>query len=92
VAENWSAYSLTRNDDLAAQEICKTVVAELGGPSQVAKIFGLHTIWSIQKWTRIPAGRVVDIAELTGRTPNELRPDIFRNVRPGYVIGRVGVA
>ena len=46
---------------------------------QIAELFGI-TQGAVSKWfsrRRIPAERVLQVSELTGLSPNELRPDIF---------------
>lgn len=44
-----------------------------------AKAIGVSTV-TIWKWAtfRVPAERVLKLSEITGLTPHELRPDLFR--------------
>lgn len=52
------------------------VIQEAGGPSAVAKFFGI-TPSAVSQWKHIPVERVNALSKLTGIPREKLRPDIF---------------
>ena len=55
---------------------CKKAVARAGGLTEVGRHFGV-TPQAIYKWEVVPADRCQELAEISGMTVYELRPDIF---------------
>ena len=57
------------------ERVHKAIVAA-GGIGRLAT--GLKVKYqSIQRWTRVPAERVLDIERITGVSRSELRPDLY---------------
>ena len=54
----------------------KALIQKLGGPAKVAEHFDDLSPQAVSQWKRVPQERVRKIAELTGFTPAELRPDL----------------
>jgi DNA-binding transcriptional regulator YdaS (Cro superfamily) len=54
----------------------KTLIKQLGGPAKVAAHFNDLSPQAVSQWKRIPQERVRKIAELTGVSPAQLRPDL----------------
>lgn len=47
------------------------------GVSKLAKALGV-SMAAVSKWSQIPVGRVHEVSAITGFTPEQLRPDVFR--------------
>ena len=60
------------------------IIRRCGGGTQLARALGVNR-QSIYSWTRIPAERVQQIADLSGLQLHEIRPDIFRAPREEIV-------
>ena len=58
------------------KDIVKRVIAEAGGMHALGRKLGI-TYQSIQKWTKIPAERVIAIEHAIGIPREELRPDLY---------------
>jgi DNA-binding transcriptional regulator YdaS (Cro superfamily) len=52
------------------------IIRRAGGVSLVAKTIGRHHS-SVMEWRRVPAEHVLAVAEMSGLTPGEIRPDVF---------------
>ena len=64
----------------------ETAIDDAGGPSVVARHFGLKRPWAVSKWMRnLPAGRVIGLSELTNWeiTPHQLAPDLYPHPNDG---------
>jgi DNA-binding transcriptional regulator YdaS (Cro superfamily) len=48
-----------------------------GGVRPLARKLGL-SMTAVQKWTRIPAHRIIEIERVTGVPREKLRPDLYR--------------
>lgn len=59
----------------------KTVISQLGGPTKVAEHFDDLTSQAVSQWTRVPEERLAKVAELTGFSPAQLRPDLAARAR-----------
>lgn len=57
-----------------------TIIKRAGGVVAVARVIDRHPS-TISGWRRIPAVFVVDIAHLARMSPEQVRPDIFREPR-----------
>lgn len=51
----------------------------LGGYTATAHALGMKTAWGVQKWRRVPAGRVPALVRATKNqvTAHDLRPDLY---------------
>ena len=57
-------------------QIIQTAIEKAGGIAALARELGIkHT--AIYSWSRVPAGRVLEVERITGISRHELRPDIF---------------
>lgn len=56
--------------------IIKQVLLKAGGAAKLAAHLKIKSP-SIYSWKKIPPARVLDVSEITGIPPYELRPDIF---------------
>lgn len=54
----------------------KSIVSAAGGQSAVARKFGIQR-QAVDKWTRVPAERVLVVSEMSGVPPHKIRPDIY---------------
>ena len=56
----------------------KEIIKLAGGPSTVAKLFGI-TSQAVSQWDRVPADRAIAIERHLGGeiTAEQMRPDIF---------------
>ena len=52
-----------------------------GTQAKIAAVFGI-TRGAVAQWSKVPAERVVKVAEITGTQPHELRPDVFPEPQP----------
>jgi DNA-binding transcriptional regulator YdaS (Cro superfamily) len=59
----------------------KAIITKLGGPTKVAEHFTDLTPQAVSQWTRVPEERLARVAELTGISPAELRPDLAQRAR-----------
>lgn len=66
----------------AARKLLERVYAEVGGPSELARLLGIHRN-SIRIWTQVPHFRVLRVEAVTGIPRHELRPDLYPQVA-GY--------
>lgn len=52
-----------------------------GGPTQVARYFGIRSVWAVCKWRHhgVPGNRVLELCRAVSWqvTPHQLRPDIY---------------
>lgn len=55
----------------------KQAIAAAGNRSQLASFLKISR-QAVNKWTRIPAERVVDVEKATGIPREKLRPDLYR--------------
>jgi len=61
----------------------KTLISQMGGCTQVARAFSDRgskvTRQAVERWIRdgIPAERVRVLSELSGKSPAEIRPDLY---------------
>jgi DNA-binding transcriptional regulator YdaS (Cro superfamily) len=70
---------------LDAQEEAERALMELiehvGGRRQLAELLGINPVsvwsWSQRKLKVVPAGRISQVARLTGLKPQQIRPDLF---------------
>lgn len=59
--------------------IVQEAVEGAGGVVALARVLGIkHT--SLYSWTRVPAGRVLEVEKASGISRHRLRPDIFGSV------------
>lgn len=59
----------------------KTIIKEAGGPAKLAEHFSDLTSQAVSQWTRVPESRVEKVAELSGFTPAQIRPDLAQRAR-----------
>lgn len=59
----------------------KEIITKLGGPTEVSKHFDGLTPQAVSQWTRVPEDRLEKVAELTGYSPAQLRPDLAKLAR-----------
>jgi len=59
------------------QKIVKEVIAKAGGMRALGRALGIN-YQAIQSWKKIPAERISAISAITGLSPEELRPDLFK--------------
>lgn len=59
----------------------KDIITKLGGPTKVSEHFSDLTPQAVSQWTRVPDDRVEKLAELTGYSPAQLRPDLAKLAR-----------
>jgi DNA-binding transcriptional regulator YdaS (Cro superfamily) len=52
-----------------------------GTISRIAAAAGV-TPSAVSQWQKVPAERVLSVAEITGLAPHELRPDVFPAPQP----------
>ncbi|MBS1070359.1 helix-turn-helix domain-containing protein [Gluconobacter cerinus] len=57
-------------------EITLEAIKAAGGVTALAKGLGIKPP-SVYSWKKIPPGRVLAIAKLTGIPPQKLRPDLY---------------
>lgn len=62
---------------MSSQKIIEIAVDKMGGQTALGRALGIKP-QSIQKWTKIPAERVVAIERATGIPREQLRPDLYR--------------
>jgi len=55
----------------------KTVLERAGGPAELARKLSISTA-AVSQWAQVPAKRVGAVSEITGLSPHEIRPDLFR--------------
>ena len=63
------------------QKIIALAAATAGGMRPLGRALGIK-YQSIQKWRKIPAGRVIAIERATGIPREQLRPDLYLPPRP----------
>lgn len=51
-------------------------IDKAGGPVALSRVLGCSP-QAISKWQRIPAERVLAVAEAAGMNPSDLRPDLY---------------
>ena len=59
----------------------KDIISKAGGPAKVATHFDDLTSQAVSQWTRVPDERLEKMAELTGYSPAQLRPDLAKLAR-----------
>jgi hypothetical protein len=56
----------------------KAAIEAAGGMRLLAERLGIR--WeAVQRWERVPAERLIQVARLTGIQPEILRPDLYQN-------------
>jgi hypothetical protein len=58
-------------------KICKAIHAQRGLSVRIADACGIHRS-AVYQWRRVPPQWVHTVAEVTGWTPEQIRPDIFK--------------
>jgi DNA-binding transcriptional regulator YdaS (Cro superfamily) len=58
-------------------KIVAKIHATRGLSAEIARACGIHRA-SVYQWKRVPPVQVLTVAELTGLTPEQIRPDVFR--------------
>lgn len=48
-----------------------------GQATEIARVCGIERA-AVYQWKRVPAQWIYQVADVTGMTPEEIRPDIFR--------------
>jgi hypothetical protein len=59
----------------------KDIITKAGGPAKVAEHFDNLTSQAVSQWTRVPEERLAKLAEVTGYTPAQMRPDLAKLAR-----------
>lgn len=59
----------------------KDIITKAGGPKRVSDCFPDLTSQAVSQWTRVPEDRLEKVAELTGLSPAQLRPDLAKLAR-----------
>jgi hypothetical protein len=57
--------------------IMRTIRAKRGLSITIAKACGIERA-AVYQWTRVPIERVHVVAPIIGKTPEQIRPDIFK--------------
>ncbi|MBB2157226.1 hypothetical protein HLH33_13045 [Gluconacetobacter diazotrophicus] len=55
-----------------------SIIKRAGGVVAVARAINRHPS-TISGWRRVPAEVAVDVAQLAGLEPSDIRPDVFRD-------------
>jgi DNA-binding transcriptional regulator YdaS (Cro superfamily) len=54
----------------------REAITAAGSVNKLAKMLGIHYT-AILRWTRVPAGRIVEVERVTGISRARLRPDLY---------------
>jgi len=60
-----------------AEEICAEILATYGLPSEIARALGISA-QAVHQWKKVPPHWAHVVADVTKRTPEQIRPDIFK--------------
>ena len=71
----WKLMRTTNRDD-QRDHVMRKIFEEPGFAAEVARALEV-THQNVSGWNRVPAHHVIEVAELLGMTPEEIRPDIF---------------
>jgi DNA-binding transcriptional regulator YdaS (Cro superfamily) len=55
----------------------RQAIQAAGGRKALARLLGISK-QAVQKWTRVPADRIIDVERVTGVPREKLRPDLYR--------------
>lgn len=66
--------------DAERDEIMRFIFSKPGFAGVIAKALGVSP-QSVSAWNKIPAIYAMDVAELLEKTPEEIRPDVFKKRR-----------
>ena len=70
---------------MRASAALSRAVAAAGGAVRLGHQLGLH-VASVTAWTFCPAGRVAEVATITGVSRNDLRPDLFPRADTAHLL------
>jgi DNA-binding transcriptional regulator YdaS (Cro superfamily) len=60
--------------------VVRAIRAKRGLPARIARHLGIKP-QAVLQWGRVPAEHVVEIADLVGMSPSQIRPDVFKRVK-----------